>query len=238
WMIVATAALSACSLTPEQKEREVERGILSDPATRPMWESIKQHHPEEFDGLLKKIASLPDSKLTDSAFMAQVGAKWVIDLQTENVPFAAQAPAANVLALTSADLELYQSLRERSVAECAVLSTSGSFQGDTETDRMTKSLMSKRNVAFFDAVAAGRKDPQGYETPSDADFGDLGSAMVDIGINDRSMAALGDMAALMSLSDEEQCDIGVAVNQAVLTFPEDKGAEMAAFLLAASVDAP
>ncbi len=239
WLILAaTVMLAACSLTPEQKEREIERGILSDPATRPMWESIKEHYPAEFAGLLKKISTIPDSKLTDQAFMAKVGARFVIDLQNSSIPFAARAPAQEMLALTQADLELYETLRERSLVECALLSTSGSFEGNSETDRATKSLMSDRNVAFFDAVAAGRENPQAYGTPSDSDFASLGQAMVELGINDRSMAALGDMATLMALSHAEQCDIGVAVNQAVLTLPEDKAAEMAAFLLSASQEAP
>ena len=120
-MLAATIMLAACSMTPEQKEREIERGILSDPATRPMWESIKQHYPVEFAGLLKKISSIPDAKLTDEAFMAKVGARFVIDLQTSSVPFAAKAPAEEILALTRADLELFESLRERSLVECAQL---------------------------------------------------------------------------------------------------------------------
>ncbi len=237
-MFFAIGVLSACSLTPEQKEREIERGIMSDVSTRPMWQSIKEHHPEEFAGLLKKISSLPDAKLTDNAFMAKVGATWVIDLQTRNIPFAVQAPSEEILALTQADLNLFETLKAQSLNECAVLSTSGSFVGGEDTDQTAKQSMSNRNVAFFEAVAAGRENPQTYDTPTDADFADLGQAMIDIGVNDRSMAALGDMATLMALSDAEQCDIGVAVNQAVLSFPEDQGAEMASFLLAASVETP
>ncbi len=237
WMILALVVVSACSMTPEQEARQIEKGIMEDPTTRAVWVTIKENHPAEFSEFVERIRAIPDAKLADEAFMTRLGGQWMIDLQNANIPFAVKAPQAELIALTKADLDLYETLRRTSVSACAGLATNGTFE-DGNARGATKRVVSQRNVAFFAAVAAGREDPQDYTAPSDDDFALLGESMIGYGVSDRAMAALGDLAALMSLSHAEQCEIGVAVSKAVMDMDEDKAAQMSSYLMAASQTAP
>jgi hypothetical protein len=232
-LAMAGYSLAACMPTPEEQAQQIEKMLLEDPTGGPVFQAVKRHFPEDFGYLVEDIREVPMHLRRDEAYMLNLTARWLVELQNDNIPFVIAAPPKEMNALARADLALMDELRVLSPLQCKalVVGQTVSLMGRA---RSAMPRMVARNIAFFEASAAGRDNPQMIVEPPQRDFDLVTREIRAYGISERVMSALGDPAALQALDPNEACDLGIALTSAVLELPEERAGKMNGYLLGGS----
>lgn len=231
-LIGATAlSLAGCEMIAEQDRAQIERDILSTPGTQGLWQAIKEEYPDDFAQLVDRIHELDFQQRSDERLGEEIGKQWLQEFYDRIAPDTVRAPAAELLAWSEQEFELYAELQRSSLSDCASMSMGEWIFIDPSNITATAAI-TRRNTAMVRAAAAGRDDPQTYEEPSDAAFNRLGDAIADTGLEPQLQATLGSDAEMALLSPAEQCQLGVAVYQGLRDLPDDVEPEMAAYMLA------
>lgn len=228
---LASLALAACGITPEQDRAAIEEGILSTPGTQELWQTIKREYPEDFRTLVDRLQALDYSQRTDDSVSEEIGKAWLQEFFDRIAPDSVKAPAEQLLQWSASEQELYSVLQRASVNDCAAM-TMGQWIFVDESNTLLTGAIARRNAAMVRSAAAGRDNPQQYAEPNDAAFGRLGDSIASTGIDPDLQAALGSDAAMAALGPAEQCEIGVAVYSGLAALPDDVEPEMAAYMLA------
>ncbi|MFU7528799.1 hypothetical protein [Qipengyuania sp. ASV99] len=223
--------LCACGMTPQDEAEAVERGILQTPGAEKLWAAIKAEYPEDFAILVERIRNASPAELADAARAEAIGAQWLREFFDRISADSVKAPAAEMIAWSAAEHELYAALQRSSVPDCAAM-TMGEWIFIEDSGSATAAAIARRNEAMVRAAAAGRDDPQNYAEPDDGAFGVLGDAIAATGIDPELQANLGSDQAMAALSAEQQCNLGVAVYKGLSAMPDDLEPQMAAYMLA------
>ena len=171
------------------------------------------------------------SELADAARAEEIGAQWLREFFDRIGADSVKAPAAEMIAWSAAEHELYAALQRSSVPDCAAM-TMGEWIFIEDSSSATAAAIARRNAAMVRAAAAGRDNPQDYAEPDDGAFGVLGDAIAATGIDPELQANLGSDQAMAALSPEQQCTLGVAVYKGLSAMPDDLEPQMAAYMLA------
>ena len=229
-MGMACVALASCGVTAEQDAAAIERDILATPGAEELWQTIKQEYPEDFDALVGQVQKLDFTERRDTALLEQIGADWLRSFFDRITPSAVKAPAAEIIAWSAAEHQLYATLQRGAVKECAAM-TMGEWIFIDDANAAATAAIARRNAAMVRASAEGTRDPQAYSEPDDAAFGRLGDAIAATGIDPQLQATLGSDDAMRALSPDQQCALGVAVYAGLASLPDDVEPVMAAYML-------
>lgn len=231
WIAAASAVLAACSLSPEADAAAIEADILSTPGSEELWSAIKLEYPEDFAALVAQIQALDFSERRDATKVEQVGATWLRRFFDRITADAVRAPAAELVQWSLEERQLYRTLQANAENECAAM-TMGEWIFVDQSNIPVSRAIARRNAAMVRASAAGKRDPQDYGEPSDAAFGRLGDSIAATGLRPELQATLGSNEAMLALTRQEQCEIGVAVYSGLSNLPDDVEPQMAAYMLA------
>ena len=224
------AMLAGCGATAEQDRAAIERDILGTPGAQDLWATVKEEFPEDFNALVDQVQALDFVERRDAERVKQIGADWLRGFFDRITPLAVKAPADELIAWSAAEYQLYATLQRGAVRECAAM-TMGEWIFIEPSNAAATAALARRNAAMVRASAAGKRDPQVYAEPSEAEFGRLGDAIAATGIDPRIQGTLGDIGAMEALSPDQQCALGVAVYQGLASLPDDVEPPMAAYML-------
>lgn len=228
----ATCALVAgCTPSPEEEAAQIERDILATPGQEQLWRTIKAEYPQDFDALIAQLQALDFGERRDEERVNSVGTGWLIAFLDRIAPTTVMAPPAELLAWSATERDLFAVLQRGAVSECAAMTMGQAITVDQSNAAATAAI-GRRNLAFVRAAAAGRRDPQTYAEPDEADWLRLDAAIAATGIEPRLQGTLGSPQAMMALSPSEQCEVGVALYTGIAELPDEFEPVMAAYLLA------
>lgn len=159
FIALASAALAACGISPEQDRAAIEKGILSTPGAEELWQTIKDEYPDEFDDLLDRVQALNTSERLDRSKPEAIGAQWLQEFFTQIGADAVKAPAAELIAWAKVEHEMYVALQSSAVAQCGQMAM-GQWIFIREDNEVAQSAIAKRNAAMVRAAAAGKATPQ------------------------------------------------------------------------------
>lgn len=232
WLLLGAActALAGCEASREAEAEQIERDILATPNAKQLWRTIKDEYPQDFDALVARLQDLDYPERGDKARVEQIAADWLRDFFERVTPYAVQAPASELIAWSTSESELYEVLQRGAVDDCAAM-TMGEWIYIEESNAAATAAIARRNAAMVRASAAGKANPQVYEEPSEEAFTVYGDAIAATGIAPELQETLGSEAAMLALSAEEQCEIGVAVYRGLSDLPDDLEPPMAAYML-------
>lgn len=230
--VAAAAALmlAGCGPSPTSDRAAIEQGILDTPGAQELWATIKQEYPQEFGALVDQLQERDQAEGLDESKSEEIGAAWLRTFFAEITPDAVKAPADQIIAWSTAERDLYETLQRSDTAQCAAI-TMGEWIFIEEENAVGQAAVARRNAAMVRASAAGRADPQTYEEPGEAALVELGDAIAATGLAPELQAALGSDEAMAALSAEEQCEVGVAVYSGLSAMPDDREPQMAAYML-------
>lgn len=228
----ACAMLSGCNPSPEEEAAQIERDILSTPGQEQLWRTIQTEYPQDFAALIAQLQALDSGERRDEDRIKAVGTGWLIAFLDRIAPTTVMAPPAQLLAWSATERDLFAVLQRGAVAECAAMTMGEAITVDQSNAAATAAI-GRRNLAFVRAAAAGRRDPQEYAQPAEADWLRLDAAIAATGIEPRLQNTLGSPEAMMALSPSEQCEVGVALYKGIADLPDEVEPVMAAYLLAA-----
>lgn len=227
----ACLLLASCNVSREQEAEHIERDILATPGQQQLWRTIKDEYPQDFDALIEQLQSLDFQERRDEARIEAVGTDWLLNFLDRIAPSAVTAPPAEILSWSATERDLYSVLQRGAIEECAAM-TMGQPITVQRSNAAATAAIARRNLAFVQAAAAGRRDPQDYDEPDEADWARLGDAIAATGLDPQLQDTLGSEAAMLALSQPQQCEIGVALFTGIADLPDDVEPEMAAFMLA------
>lgn len=224
------AALAGCTMTPEQEAAMIEETLLSDKVTSGNWQAIKDGYPKEFAKLVELIRTEYGKNDKDLPAALVKADEWLIGFHETIRPDVNRAPAKALLAWSTADYELLALLEKEDVDQCARL-----VRGESTIIRSTipkvNAAIAERGEATIRAASAGRKDPQEYSSPSEAQFVALEAAMRKSGFDDRMFDAFSSPDAMAGFSPPEQCRIGVLLAKSIESLPDQDAAQLTAHML-------
>ena len=219
--------LSGCEVSREQEAAQIESEILATPGAEQLYRTIKDEYPEDFDRLVAQYLSLDFSERRNQNRLDEVATTWLLGFLDQVVSDAIKAPASEMLAWSAAEHDLYSTLQRGAVRECAALTMGQSITVD-ESNAAAIAAITRRNHALVRASAAGRDDPQSYTDPDETAFLRLEDAIARTGIAPELQATLGSEEAMLALSPEQQCKVGVALYEGLTLLPDELEPEMAA----------
>ncbi|MHA7819309.1 MAG: hypothetical protein ACX930_06660 [Erythrobacter sp.] len=227
----ACVLLTGCNVSREQEAAQIERDILATPGQQQLWRTIKDEYPQDFDTLIAQLQALDFDERRDEGRIEAVGTDWLLNFLDRIAPSAVIAPPAEILSWSETERDLYAVLQRGAVDECAAM-TMGQPITVQRSNAAASAAIARRNLAFVQAAAAGRRDPQDYAEPDEADWARLGDAIAATGLDPELQETLGSEEAMLALTRAQQCEIGVALFQGIADLPDDVEPEMAAFMLA------
>ncbi|MEM7780056.1 MAG: hypothetical protein AAF697_06675 [Pseudomonadota bacterium] len=227
----AAASIAACGLSPEEEAAAIEKGIMQNPESRELWSTIKTEYPQDFDALITQIQALGISGMQDEERVREVSLQWLQNFFAKIGPDTVKAPASDLLAMSAAEAEFFQTMQTAAVEQCAAMAV-GQFVLVDPNNAIAAGAMTDRNTAMIRAAVAGRANPQTYAQPTDAEWAQYQASIAATGVAPYLQAALDSDEELAALSTDEKCDLGVAVYTGIADLDDEAEPVIAAYMLA------
>lgn len=213
-------ALAGCALSPEEQRAQLEEQLVEHPNTGETWRAIKRHFPDDFDTYVASIVDLPVSdQMSEDAVMANE-MRWFNGFLARTQPAAFVAPLPELLKFRDAQRAMAEAVEAHSIALCARYSN-GEELGMIDMGDAARKASAAHNAAMIRSAAAGMRDPQNYDLPSDAEWRQLGNQMLADGVPERILVMMDDEASFMAASEADRCTGGTSFHRALAGLPDE-----------------
>jgi hypothetical protein len=233
-LFLGKLAFQAFENRPGKLEAEFETTVQNDPAMGPMFQAFRQYFPADYAALKTELVAQHRAGAT-AASLGLIGFNRMGAFRKAHIRELALAPSPEFQAYRKSQAALINGLAAESPTICAQYTFATIQPGQTPSPKVQK-LLADFGAVQFRAIAAGQKTPAKRElnTMSKADSEALLAQMKSAGLGDRELNAFLDGTAPRSLSETDQCRIGVGLAQALDRLPAEQSERVLAVMTAQS----
>ncbi|MDT8759480.1 hypothetical protein MZO42_12310 [Sphingomonas psychrotolerans] len=219
---------------PGKLEAEFETTVQNDPNLGPMFQAFRQYFPNDYAALKAELIAQHRAGATP-AQLNMIGFTRMGAFRKAHVRELAQAPSAEFQAFRKSQAALIKGLASESPTICAQYTFATIQPGTTPSPKVQK-LLADFGAVQFRAIAAGQKAPakRDLNTMTKADSEALLAQMKRAGLDDRQLNAFLEGTGARSLSETDQCRVGVGLSDALAALPADQAERILAVMTAHS----
>lgn len=218
--------VSRQTMTAARMERLLER----EPSLASLSQAFKVYYPEDYDEILNEISETYRSTMSDDEAGERVFylmRDWVVQKKSAIL----QAPDRELARLADIQARLVASLRTENVRTCADFGMSG-IRPNTDLSEPTVLILSESAAQMLRAAYMGETAPvnRDLNTVADHHWGTFLEEIRSNGTSERIVSMLGS-SDLTTASTNDQCEVSVALYQALADLPDDDSALLMAVSL-------
>ena len=221
---------TVASLAPDNSPAGVEKDMLTNGDTAPLFQTIKRTYPDEFDTLKKDASAHATAGASKTEMMTLVRDDVMQALKRHRRDML-QAPHAAFAAYRTAEIAFVDALHKTDTRLCANYVAQGSVEVDSgQSFPRKESLDFQRRT--WEGYAAGRDEPahRVIRKPAPAEVRALQSAMAANGLSQQQMGSFFTAGAMQRATTDDQCWIGLGFMRAINDLPGDRADAIYAYV--------
>ncbi len=221
---------TVASLTPDTSPAGVEKDMLFEGDTAPLFQTIKRTYPDEFEALKKDISTHATAGASKTEMMTLVRGDVMQALKRHRRDML-QAPHPAFAAYRAAEIAFVDALHKTDTRLCANYVVQGSVEAD-----FGQNFPRKQSLDFqqrtWEGYAAGRDTPahRVIKKPALADVRTLQAAMATNGLSPQQIRSFFTAGAIQRATMDDQCWIGLGFMRAMNDLPGDRADSIYAFI--------
>jgi hypothetical protein len=214
--------------SPSAIEEQFEAAAADNPSLTAMFSALRDHYPEEYERLLSGVSEKARSR-ADGEEITLYAHNFMRSFTKSTKGDFAAAPQQALIDVLEEHVFFMEMLSRESDSVCAQFVTTGLSPGQRLSAPTFASLAEVVSLQIQTA-AAGRDNPVSREPPTDADWQQVGQAMLNDSVSEAELDSLAN-ETYSSLPVDRQCEVGKALYRAMASLPPEGAARMAAFVL-------
>ncbi len=202
--------------------------LLNDPQGGPLFKTIKQTYPSEFDGLTSELARR-GAEFQSNQDIVNGGRSYLLAAMKRHLGEIAQAPHAALSDYRKAEIATLEALQTDDTASCATYFEKGVINLPNATPAV-KAAMTDLQIKTWTTAAAGRDQSakRAIAKPAVQDVKAIASNAVHAGSN---QGDVNNLLRGLPLSDKAECGAGLALLEGIDALPESRADNFTAFML-------
>ncbi|MDC8753318.1 hypothetical protein OIK40_01525 [Erythrobacter sp. sf7] len=221
-------AINYAQSSPSSIEADLENTFADNPSIASMFYVLKEKYPSDYEALISGFSE----KVRGGASGAEINVyahSFMRSFAKSSKKDFSAAPQQNLIEVLEKHVPLLDALSKDSSSICAEFVTTGLGPG-RQLSTPTLEAMAEVVSLQIKAAAAGRDSPAPRQPPSDSDWEQVGSAMLEYGTLEEELNSLANQT-YSTLPVDRQCEVGKALYRAMASLPPEGAARMAAYVL-------
>jgi hypothetical protein len=221
---------TVASLAPDTSPAAVEKEMLADDDSAPLFQTIKRTYPDEFEALKKDISARATAGASKTE-MATIVRGDVMQALKRHRRDMLQAPHPAFAAYRTAEIAFVDALHKTDTRLCATYAMQGSIEADLDQNFPKKQARDFQQRTW-EGYAAGRDNPahRVIRKPAPAEVRALQSAMAANGLSQQQIRNFFTTGAMRRATTDDQCWIGLGFLRAMNDLPGDRADSIYAYI--------
>lgn len=199
----------------------------SDPDMGEFLTEFRTSFPEEQDRFTDALLQhWKTSK--DRSQDARIGYDWMRSFIARNAHFVGQASDTTLSLIADQSVKVGLLLQKEDISKCAAYAMDGDIGPSPQASKELKREMASMSLLMLRGIKSGKLNRVQRNDPTEAQFMELGEAIVETGADPVLLESLGD-GSIVSSSDRDKCTVGIATLTAMADMPLHESAFWTAF---------